>query len=212
MSIPQNLSNIRAAIPHGVMLVAVSKTVEETRLLEAIEAGQRVFGENYVQEAKAKWPVIKSRFPDIRLNLIGHLQSNKADDAVMLFERIDTLDRISLADALAKAMQKKNRHVPCLIEVNIGAEPQKAGCAVEAVPALLAHARGLGIKIEGLMAIPPAGEEAQPYFKKLAVLAKTLGLSVISMGMSQDYETAIACGATEVRIGSGIFGARQTKE
>jgi len=208
MTIAQTLTQLRGSIPSHVTLVAVSKTVEEARLREALAAGQRVFGENYVQEAKAKWPALKAEFPDIQLHLIGHLQSNKAEDAVRLFDRIDTLDRVSLAQALAKAMQKQARKVPCLIEVNIGNEPQKGGCAIDELPALIDFARGLSVELLGLMAIPPEGQDPKPYFEKLASLAKEYKLRVISMGMSSDYEAAIACGATEVRVGSAIFGHR----
>ena len=227
MTIADNLTRIRASIPPQVTLIAVSKTVDEARLREAIAAGQRVFGENYVQEAKAKWPALKTEFPDIQLHLIGHMQSNKADDAVKLFDRIDTLDRPSLAEALAKAMRKHNRNIPCLIEVNIGDEPQKGGCAVTELPALLELAAKLSINVIGLMCIPPhdvtairsapEGATAQAefgatgpayYFKKLAELAKQHHLKTISMGMSGDYEIAITHGSTEVRIGSAIFGAR----
>ncbi|MDX1921585.1 MAG: YggS family pyridoxal phosphate-dependent enzyme [Alphaproteobacteria bacterium] len=227
MSISENLQTIRAKIPASVTLVAVSKTVDEPRLREALAAGHRVYGENYVQEAKSKWTNLKSEFPDTKLHLIGHLQSNKADDAVALFDRIDTLDRVSLASALAKSMAKQGRKVPCLIEVNIGDEPQKSGCAVAELPALIDVARGLGIEIEGLMCIPPINMNAirsvpsddgttaraetidpATYFEKLAQLAKANQLKTISMGMSADYETAIECGSTEIRVGTGIFGRR----
>lgn len=228
MSITQNLTAIRATLAPHVTLVAVSKTVEEARIREALAAGQRVFGENYVQEAKAKWPALKAEYPDTQLHLIGHLQSNKAEDAVRLFDRIDTLDRISLAGALAKAMRKHNRNVPCLIEVNIGEEPQKAGCAIAEIPTLLEHAKKLEIVVSGLICIPPvdgaairsvpvsaetgttarAEEGPELYFKKLAALAAQYHLPVISMGMSGDYQTAIACGSTEVRVGTAIFGKR----
>ncbi len=211
MSISDNLQKLRASIPPSVTLVAVSKTVDEARLREALAAGQKVFGENYVQEAKSKWTALKADFKDVQLHLIGHLQSNKADAAVALFDRIDTLDRVSLASALAKAMQKQGRKVPCLIEVNIGDEPQKGGCAVAELPALIDVARGLSIEIDGLMAIPPVDKDPKPYFEKLVELAKANKLRVISMGMSGDFEAAIACGSTEVRIGSAIFGAREPK-
>lgn len=226
MSIADNLQTIRKVLPSSVTLVAVSKTVEDAHLREALVAGQRHFGENYVQEAKTKWPALKAEFPNFKLHLIGHLQSNKADDAVKLFDRIDTLDRVSLASSLAKAMQKQGRNVPCLIQVNIGNEPQKGGCAIDELPALIDFARGLSIELAGLMCIPPhdinairsapSGATAPadgtidptPYFKQLAALAKEHHLKTLSMGMSADYEAAIACGSTEVRIGSAIFGAR----
>jgi len=209
MTISENFSFIRAKVPPRVTLVAVSKTVEAERIEEAIAAGQRVFGENYVQEARAKWPLLRARHAGLFLHLIGPLQSNKADEAVALFDRIDVLDRPKLAHALAKAMKKTGRRVPLLIEVNIGAEPQKAGCAVAEVPALLELARDvLGLEVRGVMAVPPAGDDPAPFFRQLAALAAGLGLEVVSMGMSADYETAIACGATEVRVGSSLFGAR----
>jgi PLP dependent protein len=208
MTIADNLSCVSTSLPPQVTLIAVSKTVDEKRLREAIYAGQRIFGENYVQEAKAKWPALKTEYPDIKLHLIGHLQSNKADDAVRLFDRIDTVDRPSLVQALAKSMRKLSRNVPCLIEVNIGDEPQKAGCPVAELPALLELARSQNIEIQGLMCIPPEGQDPEPYFKKLVQLAQIHRLSIISMGMSADYEAAIACGSTEVRVGSAIFGKR----
>lgn len=211
MSLSDNLQDIRSKIPASVTLVAVSKTVDEIRLREALAAGQTVFGENYVQEAKSKWTALKAEFPQTKLHLIGHLQSNKADDAVRLFDRIDTLDRVSLASALAKAMTKQQRKIPCLIEVNIGDEPQKGGCAIAELPALIDFARGLSIEIKGLMAIPPVDKDPKPYFEKLAALAKQYQLKTVSMGMSGDFETAIACGSTEVRVGSAIFGARTPK-
>lgn len=228
MTIVDNFTRIRASIPPHVTLIAVSKTVDDARLREAIAADHRVFGENYVQEAKAKWPALKAEFPDVQLHLIGHLQSNKADDAVKLFDRIDTLDRPSLAEALSKAMRKQNRNIPCLIEVNIGDEPQKAGCAIADIHALLALCKTLDIQILGVMCIPPEGKDPAAhnlrdtsapegatgpayYFKKLAEIAAQYSLGTISMGMSGDYEEAIANGATEVRIGSAIFGTRQPK-
>ena len=210
MTIQKNLASIRSLIPSCVTLIAVSKTVDEARLREAIAAGQRVFGENYVQEAKAKWPILKAEYPDIQLHLIGHLQSNKADDAVKLFDRIDTLDRPSLAEALAKAMRKHNRNIPCLLQVNIGDEPQKAGCAIADIPTLLGLAEQLQVIVIGFMCIPPEGQDPQPYFKKLAELANQHHLKTISMGMSGDYEIAVTHGSTEVRIGSAIFGARNS--
>jgi PLP dependent protein len=209
MTINDNINHLRSRmLPHAI-LVAVSKTVDDARLREALAAGHRVFGENYVQEAKTKWPTLKTEFPDIKLHMIGHLQSNKADDAVALFDRIDTVDRHSLVDALAKAIKKKNRAIPCLIEVNVGGEAQKSGCAPDAVPELIDYAQKAGIEIQGLMTIPPAGIDPAPFFKQLAVLANHLNLPIISMGMSADYEIALVNGATEIRIGSGVFGARK---
>lgn len=209
MSIRENIAAIRQRIPNPVQLMAVSKTVEAALLEEALVAGQRLFGENYVQEAASKWPALKARYPDTELHFIGHLQSNKADEAVALFDAIDTLDRPKLAHALAKAMAKAGRRVPLLIEVNIGAEPQKAGCLPADVPALLQLARDeLKLDVRGLMCIPPAGEDPAPYFCQLSALANTHNLPVRSMGMSADYECAIANGATLVRLGTSLFGAR----
>lgn len=209
MTIADNLKTIRDSIPSPVTLMAVSKTVEEARLREALAAGQRVFGENYVQEAKARWPKLKTEYPDVQLRLIGHLQSNKAQDAVDLFDRIDTLDRPGLAHALAKAMRKKDRFISCLIEVNIGDEPQKGGCVEADVERLLNLARQLCIPVDGLMCIPPHAQDPTPWFRKLAEMARQHSLKTISMGMSGDYQTAIACGTTEVRIGTAIFGERK---
>ncbi len=193
-------------------LIAVSKEVEAARLREMLETTEhRLFGENYVQEAGAKWPTLRAAYPDIELHLIGHLQSNKADDAVELFDAIDSLDRIKLADALAKSMQKQNKRVPLLIEVNIGREPQKHGCLPDDVSALLAHARALGLDVQGLMCIPPAGVDPAPFFRELAQMARQLELPRISMGMSSDFKEAVKCGATEVRVGSALFGERPAK-
>lgn len=195
-----------------VRLIAVSKGVETDKLELALEdAEQRIFGENYVQEAARKWPALRAAYPDIELHLIGHLQTNKAEDAVELFDAIDSLDRIKLADALAKAMQKKKKRVPLLIEVNTDHEPQKHGCLPSDVPALLQHARNLGLDVQGVMCIPPAGHDPSPFFDALAQMAEQLGLPRISMGMSSDYEKAIHHGATEVRVGSKLFGARPAK-
>ena len=194
--------------PASVTLAAVAKQVDALRIDEAYKAGQRVFAENYVQEAKGKWTALKDRFKGIQLHLIGHLQSNKAEDAVALFDRIDTLDKPKLAAALAAAMRHKKRHIPVLIEVNIAAEAQKSGCLPQDAPALLKAARDLGLKVHGLMCIPPLEGDPAPHFKKLKALADQLGLSVVSMGMSADFEEAITCGATEVRIGTALFGPR----
>jgi pyridoxal phosphate enzyme (YggS family) len=191
-----------------VTLIAVSKTQPAEAIVPLIEAGQRVFGENRVQEAEAKWPPLRERWPDVTLHLIGQLQSNKADEAVALFDAIHSVDRLSLVAALAKAMEKQARRPACFIQVNIGDEPQKGGCAVAALPALLAAARDAGLPIVGLMAVPPADVEPAPYFALLAKLARDHDLAGLSMGMSADYETAITIGATHVRVGSALFGAR----
>lgn len=194
--------------PHSVRLMAVTKGVEEARIVPALEAGQRLFGENYVQEASGKWPGLKTRYPDIQLHLIGALQTNKAKDAVMLFDAIDTLDRPALAQALAAAMQKTGRRPPLSIEVNLAGEAQKPGCAPAAIPALLQQAENLGLVVRGLMTVPPAGKNPEVYFKELANLARAHGFNHLSMGMSGDFESAIPCGATVIRIGTALFGAR----
>ena len=194
----------------AVELIAISKTHPAEMIEPLIEAGQRSFGENRVQEAQAKWPALKAPHPDIRLHLVGQLQSNKAADAVALFDAIHSLDRPSLADALAKAIAKAGRAPTLFIQVNIGEEEQKGGCAIGDLPALLATCRDLGLIIAGLMCVPPADTEAAPYFALLAKLAKDHGLAELSMGMSGDYETAAMLGATCVRVGSALFGARHS--
>lgn len=191
-----------------VTLIAVSKTHPAEAILPLIEQGQRVFGENRVQEAAGKWPALRAEYPDIELHLIGQLQSNKAAEAVALFDCIHSLDRPSLVAALARAMEQRGRQVPCFIQVNIGGEPQKAGCAIADLPALLAEARQADIPVAGLMCIPPAGIEPAPFFALLAKLAADNGLSGLSMGMSGDFETAVMLGATHVRVGSALFGER----
>lgn len=189
-------------------LIAISKTHPVDRILPLIAQGQRLFGENRVQEAQAKWPPLIGRYPDVKLHLVGQLQSNKADDAVALFDCIHSLDRPSLVTALGKAMDKAGRRIPCFVQVNIGDEEQKGGCPIAEVPALLASAREAGIPVIGLMCVPPAGIEAAPFFALLAKIAADNGLSGLSMGMSDDFETAIMLGATHVRVGSALFGAR----
>jgi len=191
-----------------ITLVAVSKTRPAARILPLIEAGQRVFGENRVQEAAEKWPALREQYPDVALHLVGQLQSNKAEDAVQLFDCIHSLDRPSLAGALAKAMDKAGRQVPCFVQVNIGAEEQKGGCPIAELPALLAESRAAAIPLVGLMCVPPLDVEPAPYFALLAQLADDNGLGGLSMGMSEDFETAITLGATHVRIGSALFGSR----
>jgi len=194
--------------PDAVTLIAVSKTQPAEAVAALIAEGQRDFGESRVQEARAKWPALKARHPDLRLHLIGQLQSNKAEDAVALFDAIHSLDRPSLAAALAKAMEKSGRRPDCFIQVNIGDEPQKGGCPVADLPALLDAARAAGLKLAGLMAIPPEGVEAAPYFALLAKLARSHDLAGLSMGMSADYESAVTIGATHVRVGTALFGPR----
>ena len=194
--------------PGAVTLIAVSKTRAAPDILPLLDAGQRVFGENRVQEAQEKWPVLREAFPDIALHLVGQLQSNKAEDAVALFDAIHSVDRPSLVVALARAMDRQGRRPACFVQVNIGNEPQKGGCAVADLPALLSEARGAGLPVAGLMAVPPSDTEAAPYFALLAKLARDHGLDGLSMGMSGDYEIAAMLGATHVRVGTALFGAR----
>jgi pyridoxal phosphate enzyme (YggS family) len=191
-----------------VTLIAVSKTHPVGAITPLIGAGQRVFGENRVQEAAEKWPALREAHPDIELHLVGQLQSNKADEAVALFDVIHSLDRPSLVTALARAMDKAGRQVPCFVQVNIGAEEQKGGVAVADLPALLAEARAAELPLLGLMCVPPVEIEPAPFFALLGKLADDNGLTGLSMGMSDDFETAITLGATHVRVGSALFGAR----
>jgi PLP dependent protein len=193
----------------SVQLVAVSKTFPAEAILPVLEAGQRIFGENYVQEAKAKWPALRARFPDAKLHMIGPLQSNKAGEAVRLFDCIQSLDRESLAKELAREIAKVDRAPELLVQVNTGSEPQKGGVPPDATAAFVNRCRDAhGLAISGLMCIPPADQPPSPHFALLARLAKELGLPLLSMGMSADYEAAIQLGATHVRVGSAIFGAR----
>jgi pyridoxal phosphate enzyme (YggS family) len=191
-----------------VTLIAVTKTHHAERIEPLIAAGQQVFGENRVQEAAAKWPTLRERHPGIELHLVGQLQSNKADEAVALFDCIHSLDRPALVAALARAMDKAGRQLPCFVQVNIGGEEQKGGCAIAELPALLAEARAAALPLAGLMCVPPLGTEPAPYFALLGKLADDNGLSGLSMGMSDDFETAVMLGATHVRVGSALFGAR----
>jgi pyridoxal phosphate enzyme (YggS family) len=172
-----------------------------------LAAGQRVFGENRVQEAQAKWPGLREAYPDATLHLVGQLQSNKAADAVALFDAIHSVDRPSLVTALARAMDG-GRRPDCFIQVNIGEEPQKGGCAIADLPSLLAEARAADLPVAGLMAVPPVGVDAAPYFALLARIARDHGLAGLSMGMSDDLDTAVMLGATQVRVGTALFGAR----
>jgi len=194
--------------PEEVTLIAVSKSHEAGAIRPLIAAGQRVFGENRVQEAQGKWPDLKAEVPDVRLHLIGRLQSNKAEDAVTLFDAIHSVDRSSLVVALAAAIATTGRRPECFVQVNIGEEPQKGGCAPAELPALLEKARDAGLPVSGLMVIPPLGVEAAPYFALLAKLARRHGLTGLSMGMSADYDTAVTIGATHVRVGTALFGER----
>ena len=188
--------------------MAVSKTHDAEAIAPLLEAGQRVFGENRVQEAAAKWPALRERWPAAELHLVGQLQSNKAEDAARLFDCIHSLDRPSLVTALAKAFDKVGRQVPCFVQIDIGEEPQKGGCPVAELPTLLKQARDADISVAGLMCVPPAGIEPTPFFAFLDKLARDNGLEGRSMGMSGDFETAIMLGATHVRVGTALFGTR----
>ncbi len=192
-----------------VTLIAVSKTHDADAILPLLEAGQRVFGENRVQETAAKWPALREQYSDVELHLVGTLQSNKADDAAMLFDYIHSLDRPSLVKALAKAMDKAGRRIPCFVQVDIGEEEQKGGCAIRELPALIEQARDANIPIAGLMCVPPAGIEPTPFFALLDKLARDNGLAGLSMGMSSDFEIAVKLGATHIRVGTALFGARE---
>jgi pyridoxal phosphate enzyme (YggS family) len=191
-----------------ISLIAVSKTYDADAIRPLLHAGQRRFGENRVQEAQEKWPALREEFSGVELHLVGQLQSNKAADAVALFDVIHSLDRPSLLTALAKAMDGAGKRVPSFIQVNIGAEEQKGGCAIADLPALIAAARDADIPVAGLMCVPPADIEAAPFFALLAKIAREEGLNRLSMGMSGDYETAIMLGATDIRVGTALFGER----
>lgn len=195
--------------PAEVTLIAVSKTFAGEAIEPVIAAGQREFGENRVQEAFSKWPALREQYPDLRLHLIGPLQTNKVRDAVRLFDTIHSLDREKLAAELAKEMAKQGRALPLFVQVNTGREPQKAGVAPEETAAFVRRCREThALSIEGLMCIPPVDDDPVPHFELLRRLAGELKLPSLSMGMSADFETAIAHGATHVRVGSAIFGAR----
>lgn len=212
------LAQIRAAMASAAaqagrptdatMLIAVSKTHPADAVRPLIAAGQRVFGENRVQEAEQKWPALCEETPGLALHLIGQLQSNKAEAAVALFDAIHSVDRVSLVTALARAMDKSGRRPACFLQVNIGDEPQKGGVPTAALAGLIAQARDADLPVAGLMCIPPAMIEPAPYFALLAKLARDHGLAGLSMGMSSDYETAITIGATHIRVGSALFGER----
>jgi len=195
--------------PAEVTLIAVSKTFDSDAVEPVIDAGQRIFGENRVQEAKAKWPPLLSKYPDIELHLIGPLQSNKAKDAVTLFDAIHSVDRPSLCEALAKEISKQGHQPTLFAEINSGAEPQKAGVLPQDADAFLAACRDrYGLIISGLMCIPPLDEAPGPHFALTAKIAKRNAIKLLSMGMSADFSTAIALGATHIRVGSAIFGER----
>lgn len=192
----------------SVQLIAVSKVQPAERVEAVLNAGQRLFGENYVQEAAGKWPAWRLAYPGVAVHMIGPLQTNKAKQAVELFEAIHSVDRPSLAVKLAALAQARGRSPEVFIQVNTGAEPQKAGILPEGLDAFVAEVRGLDLPLIGLMCIPPEGQDPAPHFAMLAEMAKRNGLRGLSMGMSSDFETAIAQGATHVRVGSAIFGAR----
>ena len=219
MSVEQKLGEVRSKItiaareagrePDSIALVAVSKTFDAPDIQPAIDAGQRIFGENRVQEAQGKWPALKAQAPEIELHLIGPLQSNKSADAVGLFDVIESVDREKIARALAAEMSAQGRALRVYVQVNTGMEPQKAGIAPNDVASFVTLCREeLGLQVEGLMCIPPVNENPGPHFALLAKLAKENGLAKLSMGMSGDFETAIGFGATSVRVGSAIFGNR----
>lgn len=198
--------------PRDVQLVAVSKTFDADDIRPVLDAGQRVFGENRVQEAQGKWPELRQSYEDISLHLIGPLQTNKVKQAVALFDVIETVDREKLAGALAKEMAATGRHLPCFVQVNIGAEPQKAGIPIAEAVDFVARCRTEhGLNIVGLMCVPPADLPPGPYFAQLAQLAKQAKVDQLSMGMSADFEVAIGMGATQVRVGSALFGVRAAK-
>lgn len=194
--------------PGEVTLVAVSKRHTAATIEPLLIEGHRHFGENRVQEAQEKWPALREAHPAVQLHLVGQLQSNKAEDAAALFDVIHSLDRPSLVTALAKAFNKTGRQVPCFVQVDVGDEPQKGGCPVGELPALIKQARDADIPLAGLMCLPPADIEPAPFFAFLDKLAHDQGLDGRSMGMSGDYETAIMLGATHVRVGTALFGER----
>ena len=199
----------QARRPTGsVTLVAVTKTHDAQRIRPAIEAGHRVFGENRVQEAASKWPALRQECDGLQLHLVGALQTNKAVDAVALFDVIESVDRPRLITALVKAMARTGRRPRCFIQINTGEEEQKAGCLPSDADGLISNARAAGLDVDGLMCIPPFDEEPSSHFSLLASIARRNGLEGLSMGMSADYATAIAHGATHVRVGTAIFGSR----
>lgn len=195
--------------PDAVTLVAVSKMQPPEKITALLAAGQRVFGENRVQEAQERWAALRASTPDLVLHLIGPLQTNKARDAVALFDVIESVDRPDIVRALAREMKKQGRDLPCFVQVNTGAEPQKAGVWPDDLPALLALCAQEGLWVTGLMCIPPVTEPPALHFAFLRQLAQQHGLAQLSMGMSSDYEKAVALGATHVRVGTALFGARE---
>ena len=218
-SVENRLADVRRAIADAarlanrksdeISLIAVSKTHPAEAIVPLLDAGQRDFGENRVQEAAAKWPELKARFPDARLHLVGQLQSNKAEDAVELFDVIHSVDRSSLIQALARAADKTGRRPDCFLQVNLAEESQKGGCRVGEIAGLLDEARAAGLPVIGLMCIPPVDLEPAPWFALLAEHGRRHHLPALSMGMTADYPTAVTIGATHVRIGTALFGERQ---
>jgi PLP dependent protein len=201
-------ARLAGRVPDAVELIAISKTHDAEAIRPLLAAGQRVFGENRVQEAAAKWPELRETTSDLRLHLVGQLQSNKAEEAVALFDAVHSVDRASLVAALARAMDRSGRRPACFVQVNIGDEPQKGGCAVTDLPALLQEVRSAELPLAGLMCVPPLEVEPAPYFALLAKLARDHGLEGLSMGMSSDFDTAVTIGATHVRVGTALFGER----
>jgi PLP dependent protein len=220
-SVETNLRGVRARIaaaartvgrdPAEVTLVAVSKAQPDARVVAALDAGHRVFGENYVQEAKARWPALRAAYPDVTLHMIGPIQTNKARDVVALCDVVETVDRPKLARVLAAEMARQGRRPACFIQVNTGEEPQKAGVLPADADRFIQECRRLGLPVVGLMAIPPEAEEPSLHFALLAEIARRNRLEQLSMGMSADYDIAVQFGATHVRVGSAIFGERPPK-
>lgn len=213
------LQNIQAAAKStdrkatDITLIAVSKTKAIDVITPILHQGQRIFGENKVQEAGEKWPVLREQYPDIELHLIGPLQTNKTRQAIQIFDVIETVDRPKLARAIARISREENKVCPCYIQINVGREDQKAGINPDEADNFIALCRDeLNLPILGLMCIPPAGQDPEPYFLFLKEIAQRNGLSKLSMGMSSDYQTAIRCGSTSVRVGTAIFGTRQNKK
>ena len=216
MTVLENFSAVRSVIEKAgcgrgkdkITLVAVSKMHETDEILPLIKAGHRVFGENRVQEAMRKYPALKEQYSDLKLHLIGPLQTNKVKDAVRLFDVIESVDRPEIAEKLAEEMKKQGKNLPCFVQVNTGEEPQKSGCVPRETIFLVNRCRDLGLNIIGLMCIPPVDDEPAPHFALLKKLAGEAGLPELSMGMSDDYPIAIQQGATFVRVGTALFGAR----
>ncbi len=222
-NIAANLKDIQASIEksakkwqqevEGITLVAVSKKQPLERVVAALDVGQRVFGENRVQEAQNKWPELKEKYSGVELRLIGPLQTNKAKEAVALFDVIETVDRPKLARILAKEMKVAGKDLPVYIQINIGEEEQKAGIAISDADAFIKECKEEhGLNVVGLMCIPPAGEQAAPFFAILKRIADRNGLEKLSMGMSSDYQIGVQFGATSVRVGTGVFGSREEQK